>query len=452
LSNSRPTLNASPRAVRAAIDVLDQWQLRWPTDEYPLDRSVAAFFRAHHEYNSAERRWISAALYGTVRLLQRQKAILKGLGRKTSSTDLINLWKEENDASEGASELSVEYQEALANLPGPDSAGEHLRTTLSFPDDLAGELERLLGEQAPVAAEAFNLQAPTTIRVNTLKANRAKLLRALPESVPLQYSPWGLELSGRINVHEVPEFRKGWFEVQEEASQLAALLTDAKPGMTVVDIGAGSGGKTLALGAMMQNKGSIVALDHSETRLSELVLRAKRAGLTEVYLCPVNIESDGIWHPGTSAKRTLNRLYNGADCVLVDAPCTGTGTLRRSPDTRWRVRDYDTLTAVQSNLLQQSAALVKIEGCLIYVTCAFESRQNEEVLEQFLASPIGANFRIEDGQPALTAAVTKAAVFAGKSNWPAADVAHLFDGPFLRTWPHSSNLDAFFAARLVRFQ
>src|SRR5205814_1536897 len=126
-----------------------------------------------------------------------------------------------------------------------------------FSDEMAAELERALGPDAVPAAEALNQQAPVTLRVNPLRATRSRVLRSLPGSRRTRFSPWGVEIEGRVNIHELPGFRDGWFEIQEEASQLVALLTDARPGQTVVDIGAGAGGKSLALAVMLENSGLV---------------------------------------------------------------------------------------------------------------------------------------------------------------------------------------------------
>ena len=231
---------------------------------------------------------------------------------------------------------SDELRSAVASLPDVDSPSEYLRTTLSFPDEMADSLEHLLGAGAIDAGSALNHQAPVTIRVNTLRSRLDRVLKALPDAVQTSYSPWGIELSRRVNIYDQPGFREGWYEIQEEASQLAALLANVRPGMTVVDVGAGAGGKTLAFAAMMDCKGTLVALDHSEPRLEELHERAKRAKAQGIEALRVRIAPDGAWNPTGKARQAINRLYSHADCVFLDAPCTGSGAIRRSPDAKWR--------------------------------------------------------------------------------------------------------------------
>ncbi len=318
---------------------------------------------------------------------------------------------------------------------------------------MAASLEDLLGPDAIEAATALNLQAPTTIRVNPLRSRVDRVLKALPGSAQTAYSPWGVELPRRVNIFDQTGYREGWYEIQEEASQLAALLSNVRPGMTVVDVGAGAGGKTLALAAMMNCTGTLVALDHSERRLEELNERARRAKAQGKERCRVRILPDGTWGTTGKARLTINRLAAHADCVFVDAPCTGSGAIRRSPDAKWRQYNPADVSRDQSRLLEQSASLVARGGCLIYATCAFERYQNEETVERFLSTEIGAGFAVEDGRKQFEEACEHAAVECmgpRHAGWELRSLADLFAGPYLRTWPHQHGLDAFFGARLRR--
>ena len=273
---------------------------------------------------------------------------------------------------------------------------------------MADALESGLREEAITAAQAFNTQAPTTLRVNPLRVSWAHLRKSLPEATPTLYSPWGLEMPRRVNVFDVPGYRTGWFEVQEEASQLVALLVDARPGQEIAEVGAGAGGKTLALAALMENKGEIFAIDTSKARLEELEKRAERAGVTCVQTCWVAADEAGEWQPTVSVRRTVNRWRNRADSVLVDAPCTGSGVLRRSPDAKWREFDLPHMTRLQSTLLAQAATLVKPEGHLFYVSCAFERVQNEDIVENFLTTELGQQYEVVPAVPRLQAASVRA--------------------------------------------
>ena len=332
----------------------------------------------------------------------------------------------------------------------------------------------------PEAAQAFNRQAPTTLRVNPLRVSWAHLRKSLPDPTPTRYSPWGLELSRRVNIYEIPGYRTGWFEVQEEASQLVALLVDAQPGQGIVEVGAGAGGKTLALAALMENKGAIFAIEISQNRLDELQKRGERAGVTCVEPIQVDADSSGEWQPTVSKRRKINQWRNMADAVLVDAPCTGSGVLRRSPDAKWREFDMEHMTGLQAALITQSAALVRPGGMLFYVSCAFEPAQNEDIVHAFLTTELGQQFEIVPAVPRLQAACERAedlartppylrtekaqkkladrqeaealtaTVAAPEPERAPADYESLASGLFLRTWPHRHGLDAFFAACLQR--
>jgi 16S rRNA (cytosine967-C5)-methyltransferase len=508
---------ATERAQRAAIEIYTRWEAE--RERSPVDRVVAAEFRSRRYLNSGERRWVSEALYGCVRHLRRQAWLLARLGLADTPENRIRLWiaapasVTEMPAGQPPAGITPEaLAEALAALPGPDSPREQITVGLSFPDIMADALLAQLGDEAVTAAQAFNEQAPTTLRVNPLRVSRAHLMKSLPEAVATRYSPWGLELPRRVNVHDLPGFRTGWFEVHEEASQLAALLANPLPGQTVAEVGAGAGGKTLAMAVLMENRGDILALDTNGPRLEELQRRAERAGVTCVETCQLGAEETGKWQPTSSARRTINKVVGKADVVLVDAPCTGSGVLRRSPDTKWREVYLPDLHQLQQMLLGQAALLTAPGGYLIYITCAYERDQNEEIVEAFLRTDFGGQFVVEPVLPRLINACERAVALAilppslrsakarrnllakdalganaalnalasvpeDKILPPEADAAGnmpadgeestvlaatrgditaglllsgLVEGPYLRTWPHRHGVDAFFAACLRR--
>jgi 16S rRNA (cytosine967-C5)-methyltransferase len=469
--SDRPS-GASVRALQAAMAIYARWEAE--RERSPLDRVVAAEFRSRRHLNSRERRWVAEAVYGCVRFLRRQRWLLAQLALPDTAETQLALWSALR-AVEGESEPAMlsplrgeRLESALAALPQSSEPYTYLRTTLSFPDPMADALEALLGAEAVSAGEAFNTQAPTTLRVNPLRATRAQVHAALPGTRPTRYSPWGLELPARVNIYDLPGFRAGWFEVQEEASQLAALLMDAQPEQTIVDVGAGAGGKTLALAASMQNRGRLVALDTSGARLEELQKRAQRAGVTHVETGAIVADAEGQWQPTGPSARAWERLRGAADGVLVDAPCTGSGVLRRSPDAKWRVSDPEAFARIQYMLLEQAGALVAPGGTLVYVTCAFERSQNEAIVEAFLASASGERFTLDPAAPRLHRACLRADALAAAParnrysgpNVPrvlpsgdvaiAANIETLMSGPYLRTWPHRHGLDAFFGVCLRR--
>ncbi len=479
---------ASERALRAAIEIFT----RWENDEknVPLDRIVSGEFRSRKYLNSGERRWIGEAVYSCARLWRRQVFLLEALGHAATPENVVRLWAEENTEEEKAEDADSDTallagRSVLDLLPGLDRPREYLRITLSFPDAMADALEALLGDEAIEAARSFNAQAPTTLRVNPLRVSWAHLRKSLPDALPTAYSPWGLELPRRVNVYDLPGYRTGWFEVQEEASQLVSLLVDPQPGQLVAEVGAGAGGKTLALAALMENQGEIFAIDTSKARLEELQKRAERAGASCIEICELPADYEGEWQPSVSMRRTVNRWRNRADVVLVDAPCTGSGVLRRSPDARWRDFDMTHMTQLQFNLLNQAATLVQPGGHLFYITCAFEPAQNEDIVTRFLATQLGEQFEIAPVLPRLTAARERARAQAltplfmrseksqrkiaerqaqepvtTMDSLPAgldapipasqSDYDSMASGLFLRTWPHRQGLDAFFAACLHR--
>jgi len=239
----------------------------------------------------------------------------------------------------------------------------------------------------------LNERAPLTVRANLLlgdrEALRARLGSEGVSAEPTRFSPWGLVLDGHQNAFALPSFQEGWFEIQDEGSQLIALACGARPGRVVVDACAGAGGKSLALAAEMHNKGSLFALDSDPERLSEARRRATRAHVD-------NLRTRAI-PPGDEARETLADLRGRAAAVLVDAPCSGLGTLRRKPDARWRIGplDPDRFAALQRELLSRFAELVAPGGRLVYATCAMGRTENGDVAEHaeralgLLPAPLG---------------------------------------------------------------
>ncbi|HLV80500.1 MAG TPA: RsmB/NOP family class I SAM-dependent RNA methyltransferase, partial [Chthonomonadaceae bacterium] len=453
-----PLRGASDRALKAAAAILARWEAERARS--PLDRVVEAEFRARRTLNASERRWAGDLVFNTVRFLRRQTWLLDALALPITPESLAWLGACAPGTPDGTRTLlplSFARTSALAppeaaaaaltRLPAASEPSDFLRVTLSFPDPLAEALEAQLGPEAVAAGIALNAPAPVTLRVNTLRVRREQAQSALPDARPTRYSPWGLELPRRVNLYELPGFRQGWYEVQEEASQLTALLADPHPGQTVVEVGAGAGGKTLALAALMQDRGRLVALDPSEARLLELRKRARRAGVHNVQARALPATAEGEW----LADGALQWLRGRADVVFCDVPCTGSGILRRNPDAKWRLYDLAAFARQQQRILAQAGALVAPGGSLLYVTCAFERIQDEAVVEAFLASPAGQDFTIEPVAPRLISACRRAASLAAPQQphpQEQADLAGLTCGPYLRSWPHRHGLDAFFAACL----
>jgi len=251
-----------------------------------------------------------------------------------------------------------------------------------YPEWLEPRLTASLGDRLAAEMAALRDEAPVDLRVNTLKTDRDAAQAALAaeglKAEPTKLSPIGLRLPARITLSAQQAFKDGLVEVQDEGSQLLALLTGAKPGMAVVDFCAGAGGKTLALAATMENKGRLVACDVNERRAEKAVLRLRRAGVHNVTRRLLESESD----------KWVKRQSGTFDRVLVDAPCSGSGTWRRNPDAKWRLSEQslEELVALQGRILASAARLVRPGGRLVYSTCSLLAAEDREQVDKFLAA------------------------------------------------------------------
>jgi 16S rRNA (cytosine967-C5)-methyltransferase len=411
------------------------------------DRALDFTLRHKRHLYSSERRLVAERVYA---LLRRQRLVdflaeraVKGFaGVGSSRQDLlryaVSRVLDGDDVSLVLQHLSLPGAERswLDKLPtfrkqlGALPPLERFAIEASVPDFLARRLLDELGdEEARAVSEAMNRRAPLTARVNPLKATRDEVARQLEgEGVavrPTPLSPFGLTLETRTNVYALKAFREGLFEVQDEGSQLLGMLADAPP-RKVFDACAGAGGKTLQLAAQMKNRGELFALDVDGRRLEELKQRARRAGVHNVRILPIA--------PGPEAEAQLETHFATAERVLVDAPCSGSGTWRRKPDARYRLTEAGLAEHVerQRTLLARFAKLVKPGGRLVYGTCSLLREENESVVEHFLAA-----------HPDFS--LTPAAPWLGESL--AAQTTR--DG-MLRLYPHRHDTDGFFGAVLVR--
>ncbi|MFH6769859.1 methyltransferase domain-containing protein [Gaetbulibacter aquiaggeris] len=257
----------------------------------------------------------------------------------------------------------------------------------SIPDWMDELGEKELGKAVwTKEISALNEQADVILRVNTLKTTKEKLQEELfdqeIETDFLPDYPNALKLKERANVFQTEQFKNGMFEVQDASSQLVAEFLNVQPGMRVVDACAGAGGKTLHIASLMENKGQIIALDIYENKLHELKRRAKRNGA-------FNIETRGI-----DSTKVIKKLYDKADRVLIDAPCSGLGVLRRNPDAKWKLQpDFiEKIKGTQQEILQQYSKMVKVGGQLVYATCSVLPSENQKQVDTFLASESGKNF------------------------------------------------------------
>lgn len=410
------------------------------------DRALDFTLRHKKNLYSQERRAVSERVY---LLLRRQATVDWALERtwkafaaaSTTQKDLMRLCAarviggESPSEVAGTSSLGADAAKALAKLDG--ALGELSRLPpverlvheASLPRFLAERFFADLGPEALPVALAMNERAPLTARVNPLKATREELLKLLAKADvparPTRYSPFGLVLETRQNAYALEAFKDGLFELQDEGSQLLGMLADAPRGL-VIDACAGAGGKTLQLAGQMKNKGDLFALDVDARRLDELKLRARRAGVHNVRVRPIPPE-------GPEAQKALEDLAGKAERVLVDAPCSGTGTFRRKPDARYRLTPalLEDHVARQSALLERFAQLVKPRGRLIYGTCSVLRCENEEVISSFL----GRHPEFEQ-------------LDAG--TWLGEAAKDCVRDKALRLFPHRQGTDGFYGAVLLR--
>jgi 16S rRNA (cytosine967-C5)-methyltransferase len=294
---------------------------------------------------------------------------------------------------------------------------------------MVGRFVQQYGEsEAEKICSSLNEQAPLTLRVNTLKASveqcQEELRKQGVETTRTSLSPVGLNITKRINVFSLPVFRDGWFEVQDEGSQLLPILLDPKPNAKVLDVCAGAGGKTLEIAALMKNRGEIFATDINGFRLEELRKRTKRAGVQNVRVQEIDAIED-----------LVDRYKDFFDIVFVDAPCSGLGTIRRNPGMKWMVTEQtvNEVSEKQKAILHSSVPLVKPEGRLVYATCTLLKQENEEVIEEFLM--LHPEFTIVK----LNADIPLVQSVGGTST----DI-------FFKLFPHIQKTDGFFCAVLKK--
>jgi len=425
--------------LQAAIEVLGEIE----RSARPADSVAAAYFRGRRYIGAKDRRAVAETVW---RVMRRRARLLWWLEHMEHA---------ERDAR--ALVLADMAFEGIAPEPdlfrGPHSAWApepperrmierlleqkslfhremppHVRA--EYPEWITPRLTALFGDRLPDEMGAMRDEAPLDLRVNTLKATREEAAQALAaegiESEPTKLSPLGLRLRRRVALVQLQAWRNGLVEVQDEGSQLVALLADARPGMAVVDYCAGAGGKTLALAAAMENKGRLVACDVAEWRVDRAGDRLRRAGVHNVTRRVIGGESD----------KWIKRAAGSFDRVLVDAPCTGTGTWRRNPDAKWQTTEQ-TLTELvgrQAAILDSAARLVKPGGRLIHATCSLLPEENEAQVESFLA-------RHPDFRPVPLPEIWAGLIPGTPCPGP---------GPALRLSPLAHATDGFFAAVLER--
>lgn len=395
------------------------------------DKAMERYFREHREMGVRDRGAVAETVYGCLR----QLALLRHIaGEAAPASALLAVYLLQQGWSARSLEQAAyparpgfEARELAERLRAQPLADLPLAVRSNLPDWLLERLLNQLGEADTLQlATALNQPAPLDLRVNTLKADRDQLREALAaEGHELELAPWSpfaLRRHDRAPLFHTTAFKSGWFEIQDEGSQLLALLTEAKRREMVIDYCAGAGGKTLQLGMMMANSGTLYAFDIVAKRLERLKPRLARAGLDNVRSVVIKPQRD----------ERVKRLAGKADRVLVDAPCSGTGTVRRNPDIKWREFDLESITSTQKEILASAASLVRPGGRLVYATCSLLEEENETIVHDFLAQ--NADFQLQPVSEILA-----------RRNIPLAGM-----GEMLRLWPHRHQTDGFFAAVLQR--
>jgi 16S rRNA (cytosine967-C5)-methyltransferase len=394
----------------------------------PADAQLHRFFREHRNLGQRDRALVADTVYAALRRRRLLESVTPTASpREIALAALVKLQGVGIGQIESA--LRPGEKEWLASLKALDIDAQPYEVRADLPDWVIARLRPVLGDEGLLAlARGLQQPAPLDLRVNAMKAPREAVLDRLEyDHIPAQptpYSPMGVRVPGKPALNKHPMFLDGAVEVQDEGSQLLGLLVQPRRGEMVVDFCAGAGGKTLQMGAAMASSGRLYAFDVSERRLDNLAPRLKRSGLSNVFPQRITSENDA----------KVKRLRGKIDRVLVDAPCTGLGTLRRNPDlkTRQTAEGLAELNAKQRAILEAAAALVKPGGRLVYGTCSLLREENEEIVEAFLAAH--PDFRLVPAGEVLERQGVRV---------PGA-------GPYLRLYPHVHETDGFFAAVMDR--
>lgn len=393
--------------------------------EHPADSVVSRYFRDHRQLGPRERATLAETTYTVLRnKLRFEHFAPSGSGPRERRMAILGFAGPRDFLKSALNDQEKSWLDACDGVRNEDLLERHRH---SLPEWLVLPLKDQVGAEFMPLAESLNQPASLDLRVNSLSAKREDIQKELKAagiaSQPTPYSPWGLRLAGKPALTKLDAFTRGAIEVQDEGSQLLAALVDPKRGEMVVDFCAGAGGKTLALGAAMRSTGRLYAFDTSAHRLDALKPRLARSGLSNVHPAAIAHERD----------ERIKRLAGKIDRVLVDAPCSGLGTLRRNPDLKWRQSPQGVaeLTAKQLAILRSAARLVKAGGRLVYATCSLLREENEAIAQAFAEA--------EAGWKVVPAAQALAPL-------KLADAHALCSGDFLRMWPHRHGTDGFFAA------
>jgi 16S rRNA (cytosine967-C5)-methyltransferase len=419
-----------PKALLDACAELVQQVLRF---EHPADAVVSRYFREHRALGPRERATLAETAFAVLRRkLQYEFLARSGSGPKERRLAILGFHGPRDFLKSALNDAEKSWLDQC-DAVRPDELMERHRHNL--PDWLAQALKAQLGDGFWPLVDSLSQSAPLDLRVNALTDKRPDVMKELAlagiRATPTPFSPWGLRIDGKPPLTRLDAFARGAIEVQDEGSQLLALLLDAHRGEMVVDFCAGAGGKTLAIGAAMRNTGRLYAFDVSAHRLEALKPRLARSKLSNVHPAAIAHERD----------ERVKRLAGKIDRVLVDAPCSGLGTLRRNPDLKWRQtpESLAELAVKQTAILASAARLLKPGGRLVYATCSVLPQENEAIAQAFNDSQGSRpNFAPVDARDILTQLKVEGA--AGLCAGPVSG------GEYLRLWPHRDGTDGFFAA------
>jgi 16S rRNA (cytosine967-C5)-methyltransferase len=416
-----------PKALLDACAELVRLTLNF---EHPADATVSRYFRDHRALGPRERATLAETAYAVLRkkLLFEQLA-RSGSGPKERRLAILGFFGPRDFLGAALTDQEKNWLDQCDSVKPEDLMERHRH---NLPEWLVAPLKEQLADQFWPLVNSLSQMAPLDLRVNALTDKRADVRKDLAlagiKTALTPYSPWGLRIDGKPALTKLDAFARGAIEVQDEGSQLLALLLDAKRGEMVVDFCAGAGGKTLAIGAAMRNTGRLYAFDVSAHRLDALKPRLARSKLSNVHPAAIAHERD----------ERIKRLAGKIDRVLVDAPCSGLGTLRRNPDLKWRQSQQaiQELTAKQTAILQSAARLLKPGGRLVYATCSVLPQENEMIAQAFTEAN-------KEFSPLETADLLTQLKVEGAAALCSGPVT---GGEYLRLWPHRHGTDGFFAA------
>ncbi|HET9662700.1 MAG TPA: RsmB/NOP family class I SAM-dependent RNA methyltransferase, partial [Burkholderiales bacterium] len=393
----------------------------------PADVVLHEFFRDHPELGSHDRAFVAESVFG---VLRHKRLIDHLLPEASPRVQLLAYLTRVAGVSvrELAPVLKRDEADVMSRIKSVEADARSLAVDAELPDWVVDRLRpRMADSEILALGRALQQPAPLDLRVNTVRARRDEVLAELAASGidgrATPYSPVGIRVRDRPAINRHPLFLTGAIEVQDEGSQLLAYLVAPRRGELVVDFCAGAGGKSLALGALMQSQGRVYAFDVSPRRLARLRPRLKRSGLSNLHPVLIANENDA----------RVKRLASRIDRVLVDAPCSGLGTLRRNPDLKWRqsAASVEEMRRKQTAILSAAARLLKPRGRLVYATCSLLAEENEDVVEGFLAAH--PHYERIDCAEILRA-----------------QRVDLDTGPYFRLRPDLHGTDGFFAAAMMR--